>query len=368
MGLTLPIYLCARLLRNLCLIFGALLTLIVIGDFIEISRDVGSRSLQDVPVLSMALLHAPSVMSKALPFVVMIASLVTFLGLARSSELVVLRAAGISVWRILAAPLVFVIALGFGAFAAYNPISAGMLSQYDRLNIKYFKGNESRLSISQEGLWLRQANDDGNTVIHAGRSSPDGTELIDVTLYIFDGDGRMTEQLTAPTAELRPGSWHIRKAERWQIGTSGSQSTLTQSFSDTVSMKTDLTSNLILESFADPRALSFWSLSGFIETLEASGFSPVRHQLHLHNEMAKPLLFAAMLLIGAGFSMQHVRFGTSGRMILGCVIAGFGLFFMADIAEALGASGALPVLVAAWVVPTSATLFGAGILLYLEDG
>jgi lipopolysaccharide export LptBFGC system permease protein LptF len=53
---------------------------------------------------------------------------------------------------------------------------------------------------------------------------------------------------------------------------------------------------------------------------------------------------------------------------LGCVISGFALFFLADISEALGSSGALPVAIAAWVVPASAFMFGAGMLAHLEDG
>ena len=55
-------------------------------------------------------------------------------------------------------------------------------------------------------------------------------------------------------------------------------------------------------------------------------------------------------------------------MALGCVISGFGFFFLSDIASALGSSGAVPVLLAAWAPPLSAVLFALGLLLHLEDG
>jgi lipopolysaccharide export system permease protein len=55
-------------------------------------------------------------------------------------------------------------------------------------------------------------------------------------------------------------------------------------------------------------------------------------------------------------------------MALGCVLSGFGYFFLSDIATALGASGAVPVLIAAWAPPVSAILLSLGLLLHLEDG
>ena len=75
-----------------------------------------------------------------------------------------------------------------------------------------------------------------------------------------------------------------------------------------------------------------------------------------------------MVLIGAAFSMRHARFGGLGIMALGCVMSGFGFFFLSDIANALGASGAVPVPLAAWAPPFSAVLFAVGLLLHLEDG
>ncbi|MEL6583831.1 MAG: LPS export ABC transporter permease LptG [Pseudomonadota bacterium] len=368
MGFTLPFYLVFRFARQLVFVFVATLLLVVTGDFVELSREAGSRGIEDAPILSMAFLHAPSVLNKGLPFVFLIAALTTFLGFARSSELVVVRAAGVSAWKILGAPLILAVSLGVAAFGVYNPLAAATLAQFERLDVKYFRGQDSLLTISNEGLWLRQADPTGNTVIHANRASGDGTELIGVTLFTFDTSGKMIEQMAAPVAELEPGRWVINDADRWIILEGENGSELRQADARNTIVPTELTTNLILESFADPNALSFWSLPAFIETLDASGFSSVRHQLYFQSELAKPLLFAAMVLIGAGFSMRHVRFGSTGSMVLGCVLSGFALFFMADIAEALGSSGAVPVFLAAWVVPSSAFLFGAALLFNLEDG
>ena len=75
-----------------------------------------------------------------------------------------------------------------------------------------------------------------------------------------------------------------------------------------------------------------------------------------------------MVLFGAAFSTRHARFGGLGVMALGCVLTGFAYFFLSDVAQALGASGAVPAALAAWGPPAAAVLLATGLLLHLEDG
>ena len=64
-----------------------------------------------------------------------------------------------------------------------------------------------------------------------------------------------------------------------------------------------------------------------------------RHRLYLQSELAKPALFAAMVLIGAAFALRPTRFGQTGIMILLAVLAGFALYFLKDFANPSAAAG-----------------------------
>ncbi|MBB5514930.1 lipopolysaccharide export system permease protein [Rubricella aquisinus] len=369
MAFTLWAYLGRRFLMSVMVTFFATFCVVVMGDLLELTREAAARGRDDVPVISMALLHAPSVLNKGLTFVLLIGSLVAFLRFARTSELVVLRAAGVSVWRILLAPLVLAVLLGFGTFTIYNPLSAAALKQYDRLDVKYLSGSDTLLTLAGDGLWLRQTNDAGQTVINAARTNGDGSQLIGVTFFEFRNDGTLARRIEGPNAELSEGAWVLPTAVVWNITTDpDDQTSIEQQRIEALAIPTDLTSERIVESFADPRALSFWDLQDFIETMESAGLSAVRHRLYLQTEFAKPLLFVAVVLIGAAFSMRHVRFGNTGQMVLACITTGFALFFLSDVTQALGSSGAIPILIAAWVPPVAALSFGAGLLLILEDG
>jgi lipopolysaccharide export system permease protein len=195
-----------------------------------------------------------------------------------------------------------------------------------------------------------------------------------VNVFQFDSEDRFYRRIDARSALLEESAWRLTGVRRWdllslEIDNAGSSAIATRpELADEMRIATDLTTESIQESFAAPVTISFWKLPKFIGLLENSGFSSSRHRLHWHALLAVPLVFFAMVLIGAAFSMRHVRFGGLGYMALGCVLSGFAYFFLSDIAAALGASGAVPVLIAAWAPPLSAVLFALGLLLHLEDG
>jgi len=133
-------------------------------------------------------------------------------------------------------------------------------------------------------------------------------------------------------------------------------------------LETDLTSSQIAESFAPPRAVSIWNLPKFIKRLEKSGFSAVRHRQFFQSEIASPLLFVAMTMIGAAFTMRPARFGRTGIMVLLAVLSGFSLYFFKDVLDSFGSAGVLPIEFAVWTPPVAAIMLSLGLLLHLEDG
>jgi lipopolysaccharide export system permease protein len=371
---TLSLYIARRFGVMALWMFAAVLVLVVVIDLVELMR-TNERGLAGFgDLLSMALLHAPSVTITAAPFVVLLASMTVFAMLARSSELVVTRAAGVSAWRLIT-PAVFCAALlGVFAFSVYNPLASAFATRFEILEQRFFDESASRLALSDQGLWLRQGGEPGQTVIRAKRASSTIERLWDVSIFQFDRADRLSRRIDARTAVLGEQSWTLGGVRTWDLSDAAGTSRAaalgeTRAVGlDEIRIPTDLTVEHIQDSFAAPETIGFWKLPGFIALLEESGFSSTRHRMHWHSLLSAPVVFVAMVLVGAAFSMRHIRFGGLGFMALGCVLAGFGYFFVSDIASALGASGAVPVTIAAWVPPLAAMLFALGLLLHLEDG
>ncbi len=374
MSLTLGLYIAQRFLGIAAGAFVVVFVLVVTLDLVELMRRSSDSGAGFTDLLGMALLHAPAITITAAPFTVLLASMTCFAALARSSELVVTRAAGVSVWRLLAPVLLAAVGLGVFVFTVYNPLASAFASKFEVLEERYFKRSSSQLSVSADGLWLRQGGPDGQTVIRAQGASETIERLWKVNVFQFDTQDRFTRRIDARSALLEGTAWRLSGVRRWdlltlEIDNAGSSDIVTRpKLADEMLIPTDLTAESIQESFVAPVTISFWKLPKFIKLLESSGFSSSRHRLHWNALLAMPVVFFAMVLIGAAFSMRHARFGGLGFMALGCVLSGFGYFFLSDIAAVLGASGAVPVLIAAWAPPVSAVLFALGLLLHLEDG
>ena len=334
--------------------------------YVEQLRQVGDRA-DATQVAILTLFNLPTELYQIFPLIAILASLWFFLSLARSSELVISRAAGRSIFQTLIAPVAAMFFLGSVIVGLGNPIVASTKKQYVELRETYFDGRRANFSIGSEGLWLRQGDDLGQTVIRAARSNLDGTVLFDVSLISYGETGGPNRRIEADTARLEAGRWVLRNATVWPISLGENPQNLAQNV-----RQFDVSSNLTLEQIRDrignPSSISIWDLPAYISQLESAGFSARRHSVWLHMEIARPLFLVGMLLIGASFTMRHVRFGGTGQALIVSVIFGFGLYYVRNFAQILGETGQIPILFAAYAAPLATILLAIGIILHMEDG
>ncbi len=365
--LTLGTYLGRQFLNTVLMIYGSLFSLIFLIDLVELLRRAAGREggVPFATVFEMAVLKTPQTSLQLLPYAVLIGMMLALARLTRTSELIVARAAGVSAWQFLAPGVGLMLALGIFFLSIATPISATMLARYERLEARVLTGQASLLSVSSSGLWLRQQErsspEVGEYIVHALRVSEQGERLWDVTVFVFDRQGIFLRRLDANEALLVQGEWQLRDATLSIPGKPPEHV-------EALKLPTALTVSQIQDSFASPETLSFWQLPAFIETLEAAGFSAMRHRLYFQQLLSTPLLLAGMVLLAALFSMRLPRRGGVMIMIVTGLVAGFTLLFMTDIIHALGLSGTLPLLLAAWMPPGASFLLGLALLLHLEDG
>jgi lipopolysaccharide export system permease protein len=365
--MTLVRYILKKFLLAVLAVQLVIAAIVLLFSGIENLRRYAGSDAGLADVARITALQAPEVAYLVFPLVVMLASLATFLGLARTSELVVLRAAGVSALKLIAIPTAAGLLLGAAAVAVANPIVSTSLRQAELAEDRFrSSGPGSLLSVSGGGVWLRQGEPEGQTVIRASRATPDGTALNGVMLHRYDQTGQLYARIDATAARLQPGAWVLSGATRWEL--QPDRSFARTAVGAELRLPTELTSAQILDSFSPPEMIPFWDLPRFIGQIEDAGFSGLRHRLHYESELAKPVLVAAMVLIGAAFSLRPQRFGQTGVMLLLAVLAGFSLYFIRDFAQSLGASGDVPLRVAAWTPPLAAVLLALGLLLHLEDG
>jgi lipopolysaccharide export system permease protein len=280
---------------------------------------------------------------------------------------VVLRASGRSALRGLMAPVVVTLILGVLAVAVGNPIVAATSKRDHDLTNRYRGVETAALAVAAEGLWLRQGDAAGQTVIFAERASADLGTLFAPTFVEFAPDGTPARRISATSARLGAGAWQLTDVKIWALDEDGNPEAGARRAA-TLELGSDLTQDRILDSFGRPRYISIWDLPGFIAQLEASGFSARRYAVWYQSELARPIFLTALVLMSAAFTIGHVRGANVGLRVLTAVIVGFGLHYVRNFAQILGENGQIPVALAAWVPPVAALLLAVGLLLHLEDG
>ena len=137
---------------------------------------------------------------------------------------------------------------------------------------------------------------------------------------------------------------------------------------DFLTLPTSLDADKLLNRFASPRTIGFWSLPNFISQTQSAGLDTSRYVMHWQGLLAAPILFTAMTLIGALVCLRLARLGGMSRLIASGVGIALMLFFVSELSSSLGAAGAAPPVVAAWA-PALTALFGAlAFVAYREDG
>ena len=359
-------YLIRRVAGSFLMVSGIFLSMLLLLDMVEQVRRLAGQSVSFGQILRLSALNLPEGFYEIAPLVLMLSALWVGLGWSRSSEFVVIRAIGRSVPRLVVVPAVVVLVVSIGFVAVMNPLVAGASREYSRAVAQIRDMPTSVAAISTQGLWLRQADAQGQTVIHAMTAEATGTILQDVTFLEFHSDGGVTRRLHAQRAVLRPGQWQLDRVKLWDLSALNPEQSA--EFLDRVDVPTDLTPEQIRDSFAQVRAIPLLQLPGFIATLERAGFAALEHRMRLNMELALPVMLTGMMLLALALSIHHMRAGSAGVRALVTILAGFALFFLRNFAQVLGESGQIPVILAAWGLPVATLLLAIGVMLNLEEG
>jgi len=356
-------YLTARTLNGMAIALSAVLISILLIDLVEQMRTLGSRAdLSALAAVRLTLLKTPMLIEQTLPFIVLAGAMIAMIGLNRRSELVAMRAAGVSAWRFLMPAALVGAGLGILVVAGLNPLGAWCYQQFELEKAQLLA--VERQAAPTNGVWIRQGDAQGQVVIHAASLSPKEARLDDATFMFFEREGdslRFVRRARAEHAELRPGFWQMFDVVEAEPGGAPVRAA-------TRSFRSNLEPGELLDRFVSPATLSFWRLPGFIGDAVAAGFAPTRYELKWHSLLAYPLMLAAMAGLGAVFSLRLQRLGDMAQW--GAAGAGLGLFlfFFSQLAGAFAITQAVPAQVAAWSAPLAGAFVALAIVAFLEDG
>lgn len=358
-------YLAKQTVLNFLFVLAVISAIIMMFDMIEILRKTSGR--YDVSIgflLQYVVAKLPETVDKVVPFVVMVATMITFWRLSKTNEFVIIRAAGVSIWGVLTPVLLAVFGIGLFWIMILNPVSARLYELKETMSYRLSTNNPNAFLFSNKGLWMREAKaQDTVSIINAGGLNlQDGVLwLHDVSIIEVDERTQVKRRIEAFVATLDEGMLSLKDVKIYKTG---QQVEIVNS----LAYPTEMNLQRIKDNFIDPEAISFWNLPDTISFYEASGFAVQRHKMRYLSLVALPFLLMAMVLVAGIFSLKaSQRQGGVLWMIIFGIATGFTVYFTSQVVSAFGINAYIPVWFAVWAPAIVVASLSISVYLHKEE-
>jgi LPS export ABC transporter permease LptG/LPS export ABC transporter permease LptF len=347
-------YVALTYLRMLGLSGLALCSVFYISTFTELSEKVLKGAATWTMLWQFLFYQTPQYFYYIIPLSVLLATLVTVALLTKNSELVVMKACGISLYRV-AWPM---IGAALIAGAALFMLEQTVLGPANRRaeSIKYvMRGGNPELFDVLNRRWV--VGPDGD-IYHYNYFDPRTRRFTGLWTYQFNADmTRITQRTFAQRAAyLRDSTWQLE--DGWTRNFDGTG----EPFVPFTSVEESLEpASLFTTESPDPDFMSYTQLRAYTDRLQSSGLDVVKQQVALWRKLSFPFVTLIMTLLAVPFA---VTIGRSGAMAGIGVAIGIAIMYWTTISvfAAMGAGGVMTPALAAWAPNL---LFGAGALYLL---
>lgn len=303
-------------------------------------------------------LRTPQIIARFLPFAVLLGTLITLATLNQNSEVIAMKAAGLSAHQILAPLVVVALTIAGVSFVFNDRLVAPATAELDAWQgVDY--GPLPRDSGVKTNAWVR----DGNNLVNAAIISGRGTSTQLRNIVIFNRvNNALTNIVQAPRAHYAPGGgWVLEDARRFDVAR-GRGSDL-----GTITFGKDIRPDQFTLAKVDADGLSMNQLRLAIGDLKDAGRPTAALEGSLWHKLSGPLSAVLMPLLGSVAAFGLAR---SGKLFIRAVIGmalGFTYFVADNFALAMGNLGAYPPLLAAWAPFVLFLLLGETVLIRTEE-
>jgi lipopolysaccharide export system permease protein len=331
--------------------------LYLIIDFFEKIKMFLSNNATLSQMASFFLFNIPMIISLTMPAAVLLSALITFGVLSRNSEIVAMKANGISLYRtslplILMAGIICIIAFLFSEFI--TPLTN---QKADHLLKVEVQKQRALSSFKHELIWYRGKSGIYNFKIF----NPEKQLLQGVTINYLNRQFEMTMRVDAHSAEWKDGRWVFSDVmiTRFPEGDFPLVERLPTALIDLPEKPADF---MIAQKDADK--MGYLELSKYIKKLQSDGYDTTRYRTDMHGKIAFSLVSIILAVIGVSFSVRSERSGGVTQSIGAGIVIGFSYWLVFAFAMSLGRSGTLPPFLAAWLA--NILFGGASLFMFLR--
>jgi lipopolysaccharide export system permease protein len=356
----LTIYLAKMFAVRIVAVLAMLVLVLMMMDLLSRTGDILAYAGNgEDELLKYASLRTPQLVARFLPYSVLLATIITLAGLNQNSEVIAMKAAGMSAHQVLA-PLLLTAVVVSGISFAFNErvVTRATATLKAWEDVEY--GPIPVDPATRSNVYFN----DGNDVLMARQLSGTGnaTLLTGVTFYQRDDGGMITRQITGSRARFANPGWRVEDAVVFDVATTTSTRPAAP-----LRVAAGTTLAQITLRRVDPQAETLSELSRSIAALKAAGRRTAELEGYWWHKFSGPLAAVLMPLLGAvaGFGLARSG-GLFVRAVIGMAL-GFAYFVVENLGLAMGSFGGYPPLLAAWGPFVLFVLVGETVLVRTEE-
>ncbi|MCL2669388.1 MAG: LPS export ABC transporter permease LptG [Syntrophaceae bacterium] len=338
---TIDRYVSQEFLRTLLLITVSILCLFLIIDFFEKIRMFLSNHATPQQMATYFFYRSPMMLAQILPAAVLLTTLLTFGILSRHSEIIAMKANGISLYRISRPALVIASVVCLFIFLLSEWVTPYTNGRAETIRLIEVQKRRVMGSFKQDQIWFR-----GQLGIYNFRFfDPETQTLQGVTLYYLDREMNLQMRIDAERGEWQDGRWlfHNVLVTRFAFGTFPA---VERSATRTVDIPEKPEDFKMIQQNVE--MMGYFELRHYIARLQKEGYDATRYIVDLQGKIAFPCVAVILVVIGIAFSLRPERSGGVAQEIGVGLIIGFSYWLVYAFGLSLGRSGSLPPLLAAW--------------------
>ncbi len=287
--------------------------------------NVGKGTYSMVKMLQFVALITPYGMYQVFPMAALMGSLMGMGTLAANSELIAMRASGLSIWRIIRSVLqVGVLMLVVAVFV--GEMIAPVADRYGQ-QLRASSMNKGFTFLGSRGLWVR----DGNLFINANKILADD-KLAELTVYEFDEETRLKVTTTAVQADYRQGQWVLHDVNQSEFVDGHVEVRHFDRLTRTSLLTPELLSIVVLK----PEKMSVRDIDQFVDYLEENGLDTQQYRYAFWGRFMTPFSALVMLFISIPFVFGGLRSISTGQRIFIGVLVGFSFYLISQISGQMG--------------------------------
>lgn len=341
-------YLLTRFVAALALSVVGLLLIAIVVDLTENIDTFIDHHAAVAQILRYYLYHAPYWIVLTLPIAALMAALFSLTGLARHNEITAMKAAGISLYRVLAPLFIFAAFFSGLAFLFADRVLPSATFRYNTIRDEirsYSRSDGSRRQVLLQDV-------DGQYFFT--RSYDARRRKAHQILWERQLDSRVIERVVANRLEWRDGGWMVFEGRRYRFAGEA----ITTSAFDTLKLdRLTLQPTDLERQQKKPQEMNFAELEGYISRARANGEDVTRNLVDLHLKISFPVTCFIVVLLGTPLGANTRRAGWANSFGVGILIC-FAFYSCVKMGQALGWNQILPPMLGSWLANIVFGLFG----------